>query len=194
MRLPAALLLSALIALVGINAQQTQPGPASSDASRRAERRGRTEKAPAATGAVDLNTASQEQLEALPGVGPATAKKIMAGRPFTSVADLKRAGVNASTIDKISPLVTVQASPQAPAPASRAIPSRAETPAATQPNNTAANAGHGQVWVNLNTKVYHYEGDRYYGNTKNGKYMSEQDAIREGYRASKSGGKQSRPQ
>ena len=41
------------------------------------------------------------------------------------------------------------------------------------------------VWVNTATKVYHYEGDRWYGNTKEGKYMTEQDAIKAGYRASK---------
>src|SRR6266545_1866782 len=56
---------------------------------------------------VDLNSASQGELEALPGVGAATAKKIMANRPYSSLADLKRAGVSASTIAKIRDQVKV---------------------------------------------------------------------------------------
>src|SRR5262249_61022388 len=67
----------------------------------------RTEtKAPPA-GTVNLNTASQADLEALPGIGPVTAKKIIAGRPYSSVADLSKAGVPKNTIDKISSMVTV---------------------------------------------------------------------------------------
>src|SRR5512140_907778 len=58
---------------------------------------------------VDINSASQAELEKLPGVGAATAKKIIAGRPYASTADLSKAGVSAKTIEKISPLVTVGA-------------------------------------------------------------------------------------
>lgn len=37
---------------------------------------------------VSINAASQSELEALDGVGPATAKKIIAGRPYTSLEEL----------------------------------------------------------------------------------------------------------
>ncbi len=37
---------------------------------------------------VSVNAASQSELEALSGIGPATAKKIMDGRPYTSLEEL----------------------------------------------------------------------------------------------------------
>jgi DNA uptake protein ComE-like DNA-binding protein len=60
---------------------------------------------------VDLNSASAAELKKLPGVGEVTAKKIIAGRPYSSVEDLSRTGVSAATIGKITPLVTVSKAP-----------------------------------------------------------------------------------
>jgi hypothetical protein len=44
-----------------------------------------------------------------------------------------------------------------------------------------------QVWVNTATGIYHYPGTRWYGNTKQGKFMSEKDAIAQGYSAARNG-------
>jgi hypothetical protein len=38
------------------------------------------------------------------------------------------------------------------------------------------------VWVNTTSGYYHQPSSRHYGKTKRGKYMSESDAIRAGYR------------
>lgn len=40
------------------------------------------------TGKVNLNTGTQLELEALPGIGPVTASKIISGRPYGKVSDL----------------------------------------------------------------------------------------------------------
>ena len=43
----------------------------------------------------------------------------------------------------------------------------------------------GKVWVNTQSGVYH-KGGQWYGATKQGKFMTEQEAKQAGYRAAKS--------
>lgn len=104
-----------------------------------------------------------------------------------------------------------QDSPQAaptPAPTTTAAPTRPSTTTATPPATTspstqtsAAPTGAGQhatemqaklrcpldtvVWVNLDSHIYHFKGNRNYGNTKKGAYMCEKDATGAGSRAAK---------
>jgi hypothetical protein len=49
-------------------------------------------------------------------------------------------------------------------------------------NPQAPGGGHGLVWVNTDAGVYHREGSVFYGTTRKGKYMTEQDAIQAGYK------------
>ena len=58
------------------------------------------------TGRVNVNTASPTELEALPGVGPKMAAKIVAGRPFAGMADLDKVkGIGPSMLKKLEPFV-----------------------------------------------------------------------------------------
>jgi competence protein ComEA len=61
---------------------------------------------------VNVNTASSEELQRLPAVGPVTAQNILAARadrPFRSLADLDRVkGIGPKTLEKLRPFVVVE--------------------------------------------------------------------------------------
>lgn len=88
----------------------------------------------AVTSLVDINSASQQDLESLKGVGAVTAKKIIAGRPYKSVDDLSKAGISAKTLETLKPFITIgktqAASAAVPATAS---PVTKAAPAAVAP-------------------------------------------------------------
>ena len=114
---------------------------------------------------IDLNTASQAALETLPGVDPATAKQIIKAAEATatgvekgvsgaSKGVQKGAGATASAAEKVDRKMT--GTPRTPPQA-------------------------GMVWADTDTKIYHKEGDSSYGKTKKGKWLTEQEAVKEGY-------------
>jgi competence protein ComEA len=68
---------------------------------------------PPSAGRIDLNTATQEELESLPGIGPKLAEDILryrTGKPFVRVDDLTEvSGIGEKRLNDIRPLVTVGA-------------------------------------------------------------------------------------
>lgn len=67
---------------------------------------------------VNINTASLDELDTLPGVGPATAAKIVAARPFSSKTDIQNVqgigGPGSKTYEDIINLITVSGSTTVP--------------------------------------------------------------------------------
>jgi len=63
--------------------------------------------APLVSGQLNLNTATEEQLESLPKIGPALAERLITGRPYRSLQDLDAVkGVGPGLMKTLTPLVT----------------------------------------------------------------------------------------
>src|SRR5690349_20012032 len=74
----------------------------------------------------------------------------------------------------------LQTNSQAPSTA-KSTTSTVSTPSAAE--IAAAKASH-KVWVNLDSGIYHKSG-RWYGKTKNGKFMTVDEAKKAGYKSAK---------
>jgi len=175
------LALISVIALVSTCLVQAQsPTPGESPAASPSQAKHRTHKKAEATASPAQQAASPSTAES-PTASPKEKRARKKAKTETAVSPVSSPAASASpgkfTLgDLFKPKSSVSASPSA-APATAA--------AATA--TPAAGGGHGLVWVNTESHVYHKEGSRFYGTSKKGKYVSEADAIKEGDRAAAKG-------
>jgi hypothetical protein len=159
-----------------------------------------------ASAAVDINSATKDQLETLKGVGSTRAEAIIKGRPYKTTQDLvDKKILPQSTLDGLKDKVAAHQAAATPAsPAATKPAASAATPApATTTRSTSAGAATptGEfkeeadakkhcpsdvvVWANTSSKIYHYAGASDYGKTKQGAYMCQKESDSGGFRAAR---------
>jgi DNA uptake protein ComE-like DNA-binding protein len=160
---------------------------------------------PPPTPKVDVNNATEKQLMTLPGIDAARARRIIAARPYSTVEDLTRTGLPAAVIARLAPFATAGPKvPPATTPAAMPVagagvpasqgpplpPASSAPPAPTLAAPAGTPPAPGMVWANPDSKIYYFPGNRWYGKTRHGQYMTEADAIKAGYRAARPAPKQ----
>ncbi|WP_348261354.1 DUF3761 domain-containing protein [Telmatobacter sp. DSM 110680] len=107
-------------------------------------------------------------------------------KTWYAAADATKAKASAG---KAAATSSAPAPAAAPSPAAQSAPAKAPTatpaPAPKASGGTVAQApggGAGQVWLNTASNVYHCQGTQWYGKTKAGAYMTEDEAKAKGAR------------
>jgi len=165
-------------------APATSPEASASPAKTRGRKKAETSPAPAASPEASVSPAKtrgrkKAETSPAPSASPAVSASPAGGhaRKKASASPTAAPAASASPAKPFSIGSLFKPKPTA---------SPATTTGSAEPNATPApGGGHGMVWVNTESHIYHKEGSRFYGKTKQGKYMTEADAIKEGDRASK---------
>jgi hypothetical protein len=172
--------ISALIAVVGFagtciaQAQSPTAGesPAQTPAKHRAAKKASTAASPAGAAASPS-----------PAASPAGSPKAKRGVKKEATAAAHPTPSPSPGKFNLGDLFKPRSSAAAGSPAAAATaPAKGTSPQATT-KAPAPGGGHGLVWVNTETHVYHKEGSRFYGTTKKGKYMTEAEAMKAGNKA-----------
>ena len=168
--------ISALIAVVGFAGtcilQAQSPTPAESPAKHRAAKKAHATPSPTGVAA-----------SASPAASPAASPKAKRGAKKEATAATHVTPSPSPGKFNLGDLFKPKTSAAAASPAAAAPAPTKGTSAQAATKAPAPGGGHGLVWVNTETHVYHKEGSRFYGTTKKGKYMTEAAAIKEGDKA-----------